>query len=207
VNAFALRLLVALLALLVASARDAQADEYFSSGGACAPPHCYRTAPGRPPDNNWSSSGADVTPYTGQGGGWQPSLSTSPYGYPQSTQPRSPGDGSYVPPHDRRVPDRSYKKNWGAGPDMTPYNNRELQPSFKDRPPSSPPDYPGGTQHPYPSGGSTYVPPHFRHAPGHPQDNNWRGGPNATPYTSETWGWQPSSPTTRYAYPQGTQPR
>ena len=58
-----------------------------------------------------------------------------------------------------------------------------------------------------PGGGSAYVPPHFRPAPGHPQDNNWRGGPNVTPYTSETWGWQPAPPTTRYGYPQGTQPR
>jgi hypothetical protein len=209
VNAFTLGLLVALLAVLAgpAMSRDAQAEGHSSSGGTCAPPHCYRTAPGRPPDNNSSNSGLEVTPYTGESGGWQPSLSTSPYGYPPVTQPRSPSDGTYVPPHDRPVPDRPHKKNWGARPDMTPYTNGEWQPSFKDRPPGSRPDYPGGMQHPYPSGGSTYLPPHFRPAPGHPQDNDWRERTSVTPHTGETWGWQPAPPTTRYGYPQGTQPR
>ena len=160
-NAFTLGLLVALLAVLAGSAmsRDARAEGYSSSGGTCAPPHCYRTAPGRPPDNNSSNSGSEVTPYTGESGGWQPSLSTSPYGYPPVTQPRSPSDGTYVPPHDRPLPDRPHKKNWRAKPDMAPYTHGEWQPSFKDRPPSSRPDYPGGMQHPYPSGGSAYLPP------------------------------------------------
>lgn len=48
-------------------------------------------------------------------------------------------DGTYVPPHYRSTPDRSYNNNWSVRPNINPYTGQmgTRQPTWNDRPPGS----------------------------------------------------------------------
>jgi hypothetical protein len=48
-------------------------------------------------------------------------------------------DGTYVPPHYRSNPDRSYNNNYGTAPNTNPYTGHTggNQPTWNDRPPST----------------------------------------------------------------------
>lgn len=49
-------------------------------------------------------------------------------------------DGTYVAPHYRSSPDRSYNNNWSVSPNVNPHTGRQgtRSPTFDDRPPRSP---------------------------------------------------------------------
>ena len=55
-------------------------------------------------------------------------------------------DGTYVAPHYRSSPDRSYNNNYGTSPNVNPYTGQQgtSQPTWNDRPP--PTNKPYGTQ-------------------------------------------------------------
>ena len=71
-------------------------------------------------------------------------------------------DGTYVAPHYRSAPDRSYNNNWSTRPNINPYTGKRgtRAPTWNDRPPQSPqPSFPsyegyGGYYQP-----QTYSPP------------------------------------------------
>ena len=46
-------------------------------------------------------------------------------------------DGTYVPPHYRSSPDRSYNNNWSVQPNVNPHTGEmgSRQPTWNDRPP------------------------------------------------------------------------
>ncbi len=48
-------------------------------------------------------------------------------------------DGTYVQPHYRSSPDRSYNNNWSVSPNVNPYTGERgaRQPTYNDRPPSN----------------------------------------------------------------------
>ncbi len=48
-------------------------------------------------------------------------------------------DGTYVAPHYRSSPDRSYNNNWSTSPNTNPYTGRQgtRQPTWNDRAPRS----------------------------------------------------------------------
>ena len=48
-------------------------------------------------------------------------------------------DGSYVPPHSRSAPDKSYNNNYGTQPNTNPYTGKsgQNQPTWNDKPPPS----------------------------------------------------------------------
>lgn len=48
-------------------------------------------------------------------------------------------DGTYVQPHYRSSPDRSYNNNWSVSPNVNPYTGGQgtRQPTYNDRPPSN----------------------------------------------------------------------
>ena len=71
-------------------------------------------------------------------------------------------DGTYVAPHYRSAPDRSYNNNWSTRPNINPYTGKRgtRAPTWNDRPPeSSRPSFPsyGGYGGYYQS--QTYSPP------------------------------------------------
>ncbi len=49
-------------------------------------------------------------------------------------------DGTYVAPHYRSSPNRSYNDNWSVRPNVNPYTGKRgtRSPTFNDRPPSNP---------------------------------------------------------------------
>lgn len=55
-----------------------------------------------------------------------------------SVSPYYRRDGSYVQPHHRSEPDRSYNNNWSVSPNSNPYTGRggTLAPTYNDRTPS-----------------------------------------------------------------------
>ncbi|TAM48239.1 MAG: hypothetical protein EPN55_00700 [Gammaproteobacteria bacterium] len=48
-------------------------------------------------------------------------------------------DGTYVQPHYRSSPDRSYNNNWSVSPNVNPYTGERgaRQPTYNDRPPNN----------------------------------------------------------------------
>ena len=48
-------------------------------------------------------------------------------------------DGTYVQPHYRSSPDKSYNNNWSTKPNVNPYTGKRgtRTPTYNDRPPSS----------------------------------------------------------------------
>ncbi|MCW5729984.1 MAG: hypothetical protein KIT20_04445 [Alphaproteobacteria bacterium] len=55
-------------------------------------------------------------------------------------------DGTYVAPHYRSSPDRSYNNNWTVSPNVNPYTGQmgTRQPTLNDRPPGYGNPYAGG---------------------------------------------------------------
>lgn len=63
-------------------------------------------------------------------------------------------DGTYVQPHYRSSPNRSYNDNWSVSPNTNPYTGKRgtRSPTLNDRPPSNPyglPSYRKRTISPY----------------------------------------------------------
>jgi hypothetical protein len=50
-------------------------------------------------------------------------------------------DGTYVAPHERSAPDRSYNNNWSTTPNINPYTGQQgsRSPTLNDRPPETNP--------------------------------------------------------------------
>lgn len=50
-------------------------------------------------------------------------------------------DGTYVAPHERSAPDRSFNNNWSTSPNTNPYTGQQgtRSPTFNDRPPETNP--------------------------------------------------------------------
>lgn len=48
-------------------------------------------------------------------------------------------DGTYVQPHYRSSPDRSYNNNWSVSPNVNPYTGEQgtRQPTYNDRSPNN----------------------------------------------------------------------
>ena len=61
-------------------------------------------------------------------------------------------DGTYVAPHYRSSPDRSYNNNWSVNPNVNPHTGQQgtRPPTFDDRPPP-PSSFGNPYRDPYPS--------------------------------------------------------
>ena len=57
-------------------------------------------------------------------------------------------DGTYVQPHYKSSPDRSYNNNWSVSPNVNPYTGRRgtRSPTYNDRPPQT--NTLGGSRYP-----------------------------------------------------------
>jgi hypothetical protein len=66
-------------------------------------------------------------------------LAATPAAADTRVRGHSRSDGTYVQPHDRSTPDRSYNNNWSVSPNVNPYNGHPgtRAPTLNDRAPSN----------------------------------------------------------------------